>query len=117
MIRFVLCCLFFAFGLFVFFTEVLGVFRFRFVLNRMHCAALGDTLGITSMAIGTIIYLGLSFASLKVILLLLCLGLTSPVSSHLVAKIGVKSDGKVREHVKYLYNTGKKGKEKGEEEL
>ena len=26
-------------------TSILGVFRFRFVLNRMHCAALIDTLG------------------------------------------------------------------------
>ena len=34
------------FGLFVFFTAVLGLYRFDYVLNRMHAAAVGDALGI-----------------------------------------------------------------------
>ena len=33
------------FGLFVFFTAVLGLYRFDYVLNRMHAAAVGDALG------------------------------------------------------------------------
>ena len=35
------------FGLFVFFTAVLGLYRFDYVLNRMHAAAVGA--GITSI--------------------------------------------------------------------
>ncbi len=33
-------------GIVVFGIELFGVFRFGYVLNRMHAAALGDTLGI-----------------------------------------------------------------------
>lgn len=33
----------FLFGLFVFFSAVLGLFRFDYVLNRMHAAAVGDS--------------------------------------------------------------------------
>lgn len=35
-----------AVGLFVYITATFGLFRFHYVLNRMHAAALGDTLGI-----------------------------------------------------------------------
>ena len=34
------------FGLFVFFSAVLGLYRLDYVLNRMHAAAVGDALGI-----------------------------------------------------------------------
>ena len=33
-------------GLGIFVIEMIGVFRFHYVLNRMHAAAMGDTLGI-----------------------------------------------------------------------
>ena len=33
-------------GLGIFLVEMIGVFRFKYVLNRMHAAAMGDTLGI-----------------------------------------------------------------------
>ena len=34
-------------GLILFIIEIYGVFRFSFVLNRMHAAAIGDTLALT----------------------------------------------------------------------
>ena len=45
----------FLFGLFVFFSAVLGLFRFDYVLNRMHAAAVGDSLGIFCVLIGLIV--------------------------------------------------------------
>lgn len=33
-------------GLGIFVIEMIGVFRFKYILNRMHAAAIGDTLGI-----------------------------------------------------------------------
>ena len=35
-------------GLFVFLCSILGIYRFKYALNRMHAAALGDTMGIRS---------------------------------------------------------------------
>ena len=34
-------------GVVIFLIEVYGVFRLKYVLNRMHAAALGDTLGLS----------------------------------------------------------------------
>ncbi|MDE6516877.1 MAG: monovalent cation/H(+) antiporter subunit G, partial [Acetatifactor sp.] len=39
-------------GLGIFVIEMIGVFRFRYVLNRMHAAAMGDTLGIGCCMLG-----------------------------------------------------------------
>ena len=63
-------------------VAVLGVFRFHYVLNRMHAAAMGDTLGIGISLVGLIILSGWNFASLKMALIIVFLWCASPVSSH-----------------------------------
>ena len=60
-IRFVLSALFLLLGLFVLVSGVLGVFRFRQTLNRIHAAALIDTLGIASVFLGLIIAEGMRY--------------------------------------------------------
>ena len=42
-------------GLFVFFCSILGIYRFKYALNRMHAAALGDTMGIFFVVLGLLI--------------------------------------------------------------
>lgn len=79
-------------GLVVFFTELFGVFRFRYVLNRMHAAAMGDTLGISCCLIGLIIFSGINFTSLKLLLILIFLWFASPVSSHVLARLEVATN-------------------------
>ena len=46
MIRLILGLALLALGLFVCCVSVLGVFRFRYVLSRMHAASLADTMGL-----------------------------------------------------------------------
>ena len=43
MIRLVIAALFLALGLFMFFSEVVGFYKFTYVMNRMHAAAMDDT--------------------------------------------------------------------------
>ncbi len=86
-IRFVVGTVVLCIGLATFALEVFGVFRFHFVLNRMHAAAIGDTLGIGISLIGLIIFSGLSFTSLKMFLVIIFLWCASPVSSHLIARL------------------------------
>ncbi len=76
-------------GLLIFIFEIIGVFRFRYVLNRMHAAAMGDTLGIGFSLLGLIIINGFNFTSLKMFLVILFLWFSSPVSSHLIARLEV----------------------------
>ncbi len=88
-VRVVLGLAFLLFGLFTFLTAVLGLFRFKYILNRMHAAAVGDTLGIFLVLIGLIFLHGFNLAGFKTLLVLLFMWLTSPVASHLIAQMEV----------------------------
>ncbi len=76
-------------GLAVLVTSVLGLFRFRYALNRVHAAALCDTLGILLMLLGVMLATGLNVTTGKMALVIIFLWLTSPVSSHLIGKMEV----------------------------
>ncbi len=75
------------FGLLTFVVQLLGVFKFKYVLNRMQAAALGDTLGIGISLIGLMILSGFNFTTLKMGLVVVFLWCASPVSSHLISRL------------------------------
>ena len=85
MIRVIFAAPFLLFALFIFFSEVLGFYKFTYVMNRMHAAALGDTLGIASILIAVGILTGELVPILKLILILVFMFLTGPVVTHLIA--------------------------------
>ncbi|MBD5547762.1 MAG: monovalent cation/H(+) antiporter subunit G [Lachnospiraceae bacterium] len=83
-------------GLIIFLIELYGIFHFRFVLNRMHAAAMGDTLGISVSLVGLMIFCGLNFTTLKMMLIVIFLWFASPVSSHLLARLEVTTNEKLK---------------------
>ena len=85
MIRVILAVPFLALGVFIFFSEVLGFYKFTYVMNRMHAAAMGDTLGIGSILIAAAILTGALVPILKLVLILVFMFLTGPVVTHLIA--------------------------------
>ena len=89
-------------GLLIFLIQMVGVFRFQYVLNRMHAAAMGDTLGIGCCLLGLIVMKGFSFTSLKLLLVIIFLWFSSPVSSHLIARLEVATDEEREKHYKQL---------------
>ena len=88
-VRFAVSAVFMAAALVTLCTGVLGAFRFRYVLNRMHAAAVNDTLGILLAATSLIIASGFTWTSLKILLTVIILWISSPVSSHLIARMEV----------------------------
>lgn len=88
-IRFILAALFILGGLTVLSIATYGVYKFHFVLNRMHSAAMGDTLGILFVLVGLMIANGLTFGTLKLFLVIIFLWFASPVSSHLISRLVV----------------------------
>ena len=86
-IRFAICALLMALGLFFEISAVFGVVRFRRALDRMHAAALGDTLGIFLMLLGLAVANGLDMLTLKILLLIPLFWTTSPVSTHLIGEL------------------------------
>ncbi|MBO5055820.1 MAG: monovalent cation/H(+) antiporter subunit G [Lachnospiraceae bacterium] len=85
-------------GLGIFLIEVYGVFHLDYVLNRMHAAAMGDTLGISFSLIGLMIFCGLNFTTLKLALIVIFFWFASPVCSHMLSRLEVTTNENLKEH-------------------
>lgn len=85
-------------GLGVFLIEIYGAFHFDYVLNRMHAAAMGDTLGISFSLIGLMIFNGLNFTTLKLALIVVFFWIASPISSHMLARLEVTTNDNLQRH-------------------
>ena len=68
---------------------VAGVYRFDYVLNRMHAAAVIDTLGTALIFLGAILIRGFGWASLKILVILFIQWVTSPVATHRIARVEI----------------------------
>ena len=66
---------------------VFGVNRFHKALNRMHAAAMGDTLGILFVFAGLIVMKGITLDSLKLFLVILFFWSAGPVSGHMISRL------------------------------
>lgn len=91
-IRFIVVALFLIASLVMAVISVAGVFKFKYVLNRMHAAAICDTLMLLLAAIGVVVCYGFCAATWKVILVTAFIWVASPVSSHLIARLIVTTD-------------------------
>lgn len=91
-IRAFIAALFILGGTAIMIIATIGVNRFHYVLNRMHAAALGDTLGLGLILLGLIVHNGLTFSSLKILLILVFFWNASPVCSHLISHLEVQTN-------------------------
>lgn len=85
-------------GLLIFLVETYGVFHLNYVLNRMHAAAMGDTLGISFSLIGLIIFNGFGFTTLKLALIVIFFWFASPVCSHMLARLETATNENLDKH-------------------
>lgn len=85
-------------GLVIFMMQLFGVFKFKYVLNRMHAAAMGDTMGITCSLAGLMLLSGLNYNTLKMAMIVIFLWLASPVSSHLISRLEVVTNENLEEN-------------------
>lgn len=96
-IQFLVGAAFLIAGIVFYVIQFIGVFRFKYVMNRMHAAAIGDTLGSSLMILGTVILNGLQLSTLKMLVIIAALWITAPVSSHMLAKLEVMSKEKIED--------------------
>lgn len=71
---------------------VYGIFRFEYAANRMHAAAIVDTMGIALCMGGIAISAPDVFSALKCVLVIVFWWLSSPVSSHLLCRLEIVTD-------------------------
>ncbi|MCR5273631.1 MAG: monovalent cation/H(+) antiporter subunit G [Lachnospiraceae bacterium] len=111
-LRFLLGSAFTIGGIVAFGISIVGVFRFKYAMNRLHAAAIGDTMGIGCFTIGMMILNGFNITSVKMLVVILFLWFASPTSSHLVARMEVSVDDEPEKHyAKKQLEKEEKGKE------
>ena len=88
-IRLIACIILTGAGLCCLVSGVVGVFRFKYALNRLHAAAILDTVGILLMLLGVICAIGFDVTCLKILVVIGFLWLTSPVSGHLIGRMEI----------------------------
>lgn len=91
-LRFALFALLLLCGLAFEITSVLGVSRFRYSINRMHAAGMGDTMGLMLICLAAIVYNGWDALALKIVLVVAFFWLTAPVTSHLMGRLVSETD-------------------------
>jgi multicomponent Na+:H+ antiporter subunit G len=64
----------------------IGLLRLPDFFSRMHGAGITDTLGAALVLVGLMVQAGLSLLTVKLIMILIILWLTSPTSTHAIAK-------------------------------
>ena len=106
-IIFALVAIFVLSSLFMIFCGIFGVYKMKYVLNRMNAAALIDTLALLFMNVGLIVANGFTFTSLKLFLIVLVMWLTSPISGHLISKLEYVTNEKIEEEI--IVNKEEKG--------
>ena len=94
-IRFIISCVLTVGGLFCLISGVVGIFRFKYSLTRIHAAALFDTVGIMLMLAGVMVAEGLTIATLKMLVVVIFLWLSSPVCSHLLGRLEITINDKL----------------------
>lgn len=83
--KLILISLFLLGGLFFFTVGTIGLIRFPDLFSRVHAAAKCDTLGAVLCLIALIIYNGLAFSSVKLLLVIVFIWITNPTATHLIS--------------------------------
>ena len=100
--RFCLAVLLMSAGLVALFGTTLGLFRFQYVLNRIHVAAKCDTFGVLLTFSSLILMSGWNAVSLKLILIIIFLWLANPVSGHLISHLEAATNPKIMEECEVI---------------
>lgn len=89
--------LFLLIGTFFIFSSSIGILRFPDVYTRLHAATKGATLGVSGILIGAFLYLyfDAGIVSGKLILGIIFVLLTAPVSGHMISRAAYQSGVKL----------------------
>ena len=101
-VKYALAALLFSSGLFVLGVATLGLYRLGYVLNRIHASAKCDTLGATLVLLGVCVLTGISFTTLKLMVLIIFIWLTNPVAVHMIGRAEVLTNPYLEDELKVV---------------
>lgn len=91
-IQFILAAIFISIGVVMEIIAVFGIFKFNYVLPRLHSAAIGDTGALGCIMVGLMIASGFNLYTLKLLFVWIFLWLGSAVASHVLARMIIASE-------------------------
>ncbi len=100
-IQFIITAALIAVGIIALFVSILGTYRFRFALNRIHSAAISDTFCMFFILAGLAVASGFSFTTLKILLILVFMWCTSPISAHMLVSLEYHTDEHLEQHCEF----------------
>ena len=112
--RFVIAALLTLAGVFCMISSVLGLYRFRYALTRIHAASLMDTVSIFLMLSGLSVATGFSVATAKMVVVILFLWITSPVASHLIGRLEVTINDELEKDMTVMDETAVQHEKEGD---
>lgn len=65
---------------------LIGVYRMPDFFTRLHAASIVDTMGTIFIIIGLILHAGINLVSIKLVLIMLFILITTPAAAHALAK-------------------------------
>ncbi len=98
-IRFALCAACMLGGLVTLISSIVGLFKLDFSMNRIHAAAMADTLSLLLFLLGVFIAVGFTAVAWKLLLILIIQWLTAPLSSHMLAEFEYLTDEDLRDYL------------------
>lgn len=78
-------------GIFFLVVAAIGFVRLPDVFSRLHVTGVIDTLGAPLVLLGTAVFLGFELVSLKLLLGIVFLAVTSPLVGHLLARAALEA--------------------------
>ena len=97
-IRFGIVALCFLAGTVFLCISLAGTFRFSYSLNRLHSAAMCDTLVLMFFITGCIVASGINIVSFKFFLVIALQWCTSPLVAHVFVKVKYLTDENLQKH-------------------
>ncbi len=78
-------------GLVFILLAVLGILRLPDFYTRLHAMGKCDTLGVTLVLLAMAIHAGMSLASVKLLLIAVCISLANPTATHALGRAAYKA--------------------------
>ena len=78
-------------GLFFMLAAVIGILRLPDFYTRLHAMGKCDTLGIGLVLVACALHTGVSLTSLKLLLIIICVGLANPTVTHALGRAALKA--------------------------
>lgn len=98
-IRSILTIIFLLAGLVFVTAATVGVLKMDNLLSRLHVSGVGGTFGLLLISFGLLLYEGLTFTGIKILIIFFVMLVANPIGTHILAKVAYEQSEAVLDAV------------------